>query len=565
MTTLSPLSFFVACSPSLLPSSSKKPSNAPNRYRRNVSCNASNPQEQQPPQNRRDVLVGLGGLGAANAAAIFSYNPFASAEPVAPDVKGCNKPDLPAGAKPIVCCPPNLEKKDPIDYDIPKWETLRIRKPAHDYDDLENYKKAVSMMKSLPDDHPHSWTQQSRVHCAYCDDSYNLYGQTHTKLQVHFSWTFLPFHRWYLYFYERILGKLIGVPNFAIPFWNWDAPQGMEIPSIFTDKSSPLYNSLRNPNHQPPTLLDLNWNGPGDVDTSGDEKTNLITMYRQVYEAKRPLSFYGSPFNADTPGKETSGTLELVPHNTIHNWTGDITQPNLEDMGAFYSAARDPIFYGHHANVDRMWAIWKSFKRNDISNPDYQNSSYVFYDENENLVRVKNSDAFDTKKLGYVYRELDLPWLNAKPTPRRTKAQRKGMTVKKMDLPFTLKEKIVSTVVKRPKINRSRAEKDEKEETLVFSLQLDRTKNLKFDVLIDEEEDYKWANPKYREFAGSFVNVSSTLNRASTVTFSIDITDVLDQLDADDEDSIVVTLVPQYGNEVLIKDINISFLSLQEI
>ncbi|MED6134703.1 hypothetical protein PIB30_039538 [Stylosanthes scabra] len=254
MATISPLSFLATTKVSLCsPSSSRKFSNAPNSHCiAKVSCNASNPQEQQPLQNnndiilgnRRDVLVGLGGLGAA--AATLSNNPFASAEPVAPDVEGCNKPTLPPGAKPIACCPPNLEKKEPIDYVIPNYQTLRIRKPAHDYDDLEKYKEAVNIMKSLPDDHPHSWTQQSRIHCAYCGNSYHQHGHTDVAMQVHSSWIFLPFHRWYLYFYERILGKLIDDPSFAIPFWNWDAPEGMEIPAIFTDKSSPLYNAWRN-------------------------------------------------------------------------------------------------------------------------------------------------------------------------------------------------------------------------------------------------------------------------------------------------------------------------------
>ncbi|MFS7947023.1 putative catechol oxidase [Helianthus anomalus] len=38
------------------------------------------------------------------------------------------------------------------------------------------------------------------------------------EIQIHNSWLFFPFHRWYLYFYERILGKLINDPTFALPF-----------------------------------------------------------------------------------------------------------------------------------------------------------------------------------------------------------------------------------------------------------------------------------------------------------------------------------------------------------
>ena len=76
---------------------------------------------------------------------------------------------------------------------------------------------------------------------------------------MHFSWLFFPFHRAYLYFFERIAGKLLGDPGFAVPFWSWDVPEGMRMPLQFANASSPLYDQMRNPWHAPPKLVDLDY------------------------------------------------------------------------------------------------------------------------------------------------------------------------------------------------------------------------------------------------------------------------------------------------------------------
>ena len=88
-------------------------------------------------------------------------------------------------------------------------------------------------------------------------------------------------------------------------------------------------------------------------------------------------------------------------------WVGDTRNGNGEDMGNFYSAARDPVFYSHHANVDRLWYIWDSLpdRRKDLySDTDFLDSSFVFYDENAKLVQVSVKDCLDTKaQLGITY------------------------------------------------------------------------------------------------------------------------------------------------------------------
>ncbi|XP_041026021.1 polyphenol oxidase, chloroplastic-like [Juglans microcarpa x Juglans regia] len=524
--------------------------------------NINNGQNPQGKFDRRDVLLGLGGMyGAAN----LCNDPFALADPIsAPDLTKCSEADLPEGALPVNCCPPASKKIK--DFVLPSQNSpLRVRPAAHlvDKDYIAKYNKAIELMKSLPADDPRSFTQQANVHCAYCDGAYTQVGFPDLDLQVHDCWLFFPFHRYYVYFYEKILGKLIGDPTFALPFWNWDSPPGMQLPSLYAISNSALYDALRNANHQPPTLLDLDYSGTDESSTKTDQfSSNLKIMYRQMVGAKNPTLFFGSPYRAGDDPDPGAGSIETTPHNNVHLWTGDDTQPNIEDMGNFYSAGRDPIFFAHHSNVDRMWTIWKTLggKRKDITDPDWLNSTFFFYDENADPVRVKVKDCLDNTKLRYVYQDVEIPWAKTKPTPRKSKVKKvakvfpvghggvaQAAETPSVKFPIVL-DKVISTVVARPKKSRSKKEKDEEEEVLVIEgIEVERDIPVKFDVFINDEDDAP-TGPGNTEFAGSFVSVPQQKQGKKKKTYlRIGISDLLEDLGAEDDDSVVVTLVPRFG------------------
>ena len=464
--------------------------------------------------DRRNLLIGLGGLYGSTVAG-FGSNPSALADPVAPpDLSQCGPADFPQGVTPTNCCPPVTSKI--IDFKLPTVNKLRVRPAAHAVDDayIAKYNKAIELMKALPDSDPRSFSQQADIHCAYCDNSYDQVGFPDLELQVHNSWLFFPFHRFYLYFYERILGKLINDPNFALPFWNWDSPPGMQLPAFYAKVNSPLYDSLRDRNHQPPVLVDLDY-GPQDAGvppTSRPDQlsSNLRIMYRQVVaNGKNAQLFLGSPYRAGDKAYSGAGSLENIPHGPVHLWTGDSTQPNFEDMGNFYSAARDPIFFSHHSNVDRLWSVWKTLggKRRDFTDRDWLDAGFLFYDENAQLIRVKVRDCLDTRKLGYVYQDVDIPWLKSRPTPRRKKstkvarsssststfgaalaAERKPK-MSTVNFPVNL-DKVISTVVSRPKKKRSLKEKEDEEEVLVINgIEFDCNFPVKFDVYVNDKNE----------------------------------------------------------------------------
>ncbi|GLJ28916.1 hypothetical protein SUGI_0570310 [Cryptomeria japonica] len=152
-----------------------------------------------------------------------------------PDLSKCQYPtDLPSCASVKGgCSPPFIEGTIPVNFTFPTTSLpMRTRKAAHLLDEESIEKK---LMKKLPADDPRSFTQQAKLHCAYCNGAYPMGS---SEFQVDGSWSFAPFHHWYLYFYERILGSLIQDDTFALPFWNSDAEEGMQIPPIYTDKCS---------------------------------------------------------------------------------------------------------------------------------------------------------------------------------------------------------------------------------------------------------------------------------------------------------------------------------------
>ncbi|XP_057499817.1 polyphenol oxidase, chloroplastic-like [Actinidia eriantha] len=542
-----------------------------------ISCKSQDNESPPPPQqnhprqpkvlDRRNVLIWLGGTTLAAGAA--------SAAPVsAPDLTNCGAADLPTGVASTDCCPPESTKI--LEFKLPQFNSIRVRPAAHLTDDkyMAKFERAFKLMNELPDSDPRSFTQQADVHCAYCNGAYEQVGFPDLDLQVHNSWLFFPFHRYYLYFFEKILGKLIDDPNFAMPFWAWDTPKGMTTPARYANTNSPLYSEIRDAKHQPPVLMDLDYNLTDETVTEKEQiSSNLAIMYRQVVSSgKTPKLFMGTPYRAGDEPDPGAGSLENTPHGPVHIWVGDRTLPSIQNMGNFATAGRDPLFYAHHGNVDRMWSIWKTLggKRKDYTDSDWLNTEFLFYDEEARLVKVKVKDSLDEKKFGYEYQKIDVPWLKSRATPRVSKVARKAkktgvaMAADISEFPITL-DKIVRVLVSRPKKSRTQSQKDEEEEILVIDgIEVDREAFVKFDVFINDEDE-KVIRPDNSEFAGSFVNVprkSKTGSSKLKTCLRLGITELLEDLDAEGDESVVVTFVPRQGaSNVTISGAKIEFES----
>ncbi|PWA91998.1 aurone synthase [Artemisia annua] len=324
--------------------------------------------------DRRKLLVGLGGLYTASNIASL---PSALANPIeTPDIDSakCDEVtsgirDYPNAVRPRLCRPPKTGKAVK-NYELPKDGAVRMRWAAHDNSDektykenVEKYKLGIHLMRELDKTnpkHPHSFSQQAKIHCAYCNGGYTQVGFPEKILQIHNSWLFFPFHRWYLYFYERIIGKLIGDDTFALPYWNWDNPPGMTIPEIFIPEKddsaefknkNPIFDKYRDASHLP-QVVNLFFNPSSQPKGSEQDRKrqiscNLGMVYRDlISNATDWEGFCGGKYAAgDGEPVGLQGSVEGNSHTAVHVWVGDPTQPNGEDMANFYSAGNI-----HHKN-----------------------------------------------------------------------------------------------------------------------------------------------------------------------------------------------------------------------
>nr|AFJ79640.1 chloroplast polyphenol oxidase [Solanum melongena] len=542
-----------------------------------VSCKVSNNNGDQNQNeveknsvDRRNVLLGLGGMyGAANFAPLA-----ASAAPTPPpDLSSCSIAKITETEEvSYSCCAPTPDDLNKIPYyKFPSMTKLRIRQPAHAADEeyIAKYNLAISRMKHLDTTEPLNpigFKQQANIHCAYCNGAYKIGDKV---LQVHNSWLFFPFHRWYLYFYERILGSIIDDPTFALPYWNWDHPKGMRMPAMFDGEGTALYDQVRNQSHRNGRVMDLGSFGD-EVQTTELQlmSNNLTLMYRQmVTNAPCPRMFFGALYVLGN-NVEAPGTIEVIPHGPVHVWTGTVpgtTLPNGrtshgENMGHFYSAGLDPVFFCHHSNVDRMWSEWKAIggKRRDISHKDWLNSEFFFYDENGDPFRVKVRDCLDTKKMGYDYAPMPRPWRNFKPITKASvgKVDTSSLPPVSQVFPLAKLDKAISFSINRPASSRTQQEKNEQEEMLTFNnIKYDNRNYVRFDVFLNVDSNVNADELDKAEFAGSYTNlphvhrVGENTDHVATATLQLAITELLEDIGLEDEDTIAVTLVPKKGGE----------------
>jgi tyrosinase len=197
---------------------------------------------------------------------------------------------------------------------------------------------------------------------------------------------FLPWHRMYVYFLERIVRQACGDPGFTLPYWDYMDSTQRPIPAAFrTPTSSPLFRPDRNNG----TGGSANVNGGQAIDLGQPAGTlNLACMD----EADYLPSATSDGFNA---------MINQNPHGIVHTLIG-----NTKGMGTVPWAGNDPVFWAHHCNIDRLWASWNGGGRSNPTTADWRDKTFVFADENCNRVVAKVSDFESIGQLGYAYDQV---------------------------------------------------------------------------------------------------------------------------------------------------------------
>ena len=136
----------------------------------------------------------------------------------------------------------------------------------------------------------------------------------------------------------------------------------------------------------------------------------------------------------------TNGSLESLPHNVIHGAIGGVApggNPNdWRDFGLMsmpMTAALDPIFWLHHANIDRLWSVWLRDAQEQHENPDLTtwldgpaDRQFVFPTSNQGERTFRARDVLDTTAapLDYRYEDETPPVVERRAVRRRDQAWR---------------------------------------------------------------------------------------------------------------------------------------------
>ncbi|OMJ12631.1 Tyrosinase [Smittium culicis] len=216
---------------------------------------------------------------------------------------------------------------------------------------------------------------------------FSWFARVHTENfdAIHGGPVFLPWHRYFIYEFERLARNYNS--NFAIPYYN--SPEDFVDPAssiIFTDK-----------------YFGGNGVGPGNCVASGMQAGWSLNypspkcLNRAYNGGNRIQSWYNPAYvesliqrnnNLDSFRSE----IEYSQHGSVHIGLGG-TMSSQESPS-------DIMFYLHHAYIDRVWWRWQTMNPNNMFSYNGRSPSGQVVSLRDNLVGY-NTDVASVMQLGY--------------------------------------------------------------------------------------------------------------------------------------------------------------------
>ncbi len=269
--------------------------------------------------------------------------------------------------------------------------------------ELEALRRGVAVMKSRDGaprnsaDWRRSWVFWANLHGHFgsgCDGPVTGDGMqgviawTATNAQERNTWcscqhrndSFLTWHRLAVYQFERVLQQAAGAPTLRLPYWDYAAdpalPEAFRNPTYVNEQGQ----TVANPLYLPQRAAALNA-GTAGIAASASSAANAM---------------------AATSYKTFRTRLENTPHGAVHCAVSVSGCPSGY-MGSLSTAALDPIFWAHHANIDRLYDCWSRSGSNRLPTGALLNRTYRFPDETGRVVSIKVRDGLTPAQLGYSY------------------------------------------------------------------------------------------------------------------------------------------------------------------
>ncbi|HMQ49040.1 MAG TPA: tyrosinase family protein [Saprospiraceae bacterium] len=310
----------------------------------------------------------------------------------------------------LVACQPKPKAEE--ESESPQ---LYIRKNAHSQAaqaDIDALRVAIAKMKQLDCTDPTSWYYQGAIHhipdtingrnvlCSnYQGKSNSLPGFStcpHMKPDLE-QFHFLTWHRLYIWYWERIVRHHSGKADFALPYWNYNDPDQRTLPEKYRLPASYAENPIYEMDRSRILLEGL----PIQPSDSDGIVMNIDDKIVQICKQSMAAALDTVPLWEARDIHLFSVELEDGTHNVIHDYVGgavdkqDLTPP-IENrvyqvtadsvqglMADVPSAGFDPIFFAHHANIDRLWMNWElDHPDKALTWEDFQKAgpwSYIFF------------------------------------------------------------------------------------------------------------------------------------------------------------------------------------------
>ena len=151
---------------------------------------------------------------------------------------------------------------------------------------------------------------------------------------------FLPWHRAYLYFFERALRDFVG--GVAHPFWDWTTTRS--IPAAYSAQQDP--GGEPNPLHHGRSIRSRCSKAkrqpaaePAGADVQSARQPGTARPHAKHRGHDRDRDFFTFSASSRTAWRR-------------HVWVGG-------HMRRVPVAAFDPVFWAHHTQIDRLWRRWQ--------------------------------------------------------------------------------------------------------------------------------------------------------------------------------------------------------------
>jgi tyrosinase len=180
-------------------------------------------------------------------------------------------------------------------------------------------------------------TERSRYLCALTminsDGTLGQLVDTHAGMHMqHTNARLLPWHRIFLYLFEEALHNYH--PDVCVPYWDWTKPEEQHFPDWLVGVLPTVVTPTR-------TINVVRAPGSGG---------GLASIASQTPNAM-----------AQTNYGQFSGIINGI-HGSVHIWVGG----TMSDASV---SPADPVFWLHHANLDRLWWVWYNSPQGNHQNP----------------------------------------------------------------------------------------------------------------------------------------------------------------------------------------------------